>query len=34
MTQIQPVLLILLLVGAVFLVVWLAATLLPGPLYY
>jgi len=34
MTRIHPVFLVLLLVGAVFLVVWLAATLLPGPLYY
>jgi hypothetical protein len=34
MTRIHPVLLVLLLVEAVFLVVWLAATLLPGTLYY
>ena len=33
-TRIHPVLLICLLIGLVFLVVWLAATLLPGPLYY
>jgi hypothetical protein len=33
-TRIHPVLLICLLIGAVFLVVWLFATLLPGPITY